>query len=84
MRVKTSISHCYAIELNNIHFHAGTIAVIQDNLPLPFKVKRVYYLYDVSSGVSRAGNAHKELHHFMVADNGAFDVVLDDGIKKSN
>jgi len=46
---------------------------------VPFHIKRVYYLYDVPGGASRAAHGHKRLHQFVVAMSGSFDVLLDDG-----
>jgi glyoxylate utilization-related uncharacterized protein len=43
---------------------------------------RVYYLYDVPSGASRGGHAHKELQQIIIALSGSFDVILDDGCNR--
>ncbi len=43
---------------------------------------RVYYLYDVPGGESRGGHAHKILEQLIIAANGSFDVILDDGIDR--
>ena len=40
----------------------GNLAVIEKDV-VPFKIKRVYYLFDVPSGSSRGGHAHKDLSH---------------------
>lgn len=34
------------------------------------------------AGAERGGHAHKDLHQFIVAMSGSFDVVLDDGRHK--
>jgi dTDP-4-dehydrorhamnose 3,5-epimerase-like enzyme len=44
----------------------------------------VYYLYDVPGGESRGGHAHKSLEQFIIAANGSFDVILDDGNNKES
>ena len=59
----------------------GNLSVIEKDF-LPYKVQRVYYLYDVPSDSSRGGHAHKKLQQFLIALSGSFDVVLDDGIKR--
>jgi dTDP-4-dehydrorhamnose 3,5-epimerase-like enzyme len=56
----------------------GNLSVIEKDV-LPFRIKRVYYLYDVPSDSSRGGHAHKELKQFIIALSGSFDVVLDNG-----
>lgn len=56
----------------------GNLAVIEKDT-LPYKVQRVYYLYDVPSDAYRGGHSHKECVEFLVALSGSFEVVLDDG-----
>ena len=47
--------------------------------PVPFPVRRVYFLYDLARGAERGGHAHRELEQVLVAAAGSFDVVLHDG-----
>lgn len=82
MKKETTIYDCSLNELNKIHDRAGNITVIENNMIFPFSFKRIYYLYDVPGGTERGGHAHHEMHHFMVAASGAFNVVLDDGKNK--
>lgn len=56
----------------------GNLSVVENNT-LPFKVERVYYLYDVPSDASRGGHAHIVLKQCLIAVSGSFDVVLHDG-----
>ena len=66
------------IEIPKIHDIRGNLSVIEGNT-IPFVSKRTYYLYDVPSGSSRGGHAHKEQHELLIALSGSFDVVLKDG-----
>lgn len=77
-----TVYDCCIVNLKKIHDRAGNLTVVEENIDLPFVVKRVYYLYDVPSGADRGGHAHKELYHFMVAASGAYDVIVDDGRNK--
>ena len=36
-------------------------------------------MYDIPGGAYRGAHAHKELHQFIVAISGSFDVELDNG-----
>jgi oxalate decarboxylase/phosphoglucose isomerase-like protein (cupin superfamily) len=58
------------------------LTFIEATRHIPFEINRVYYLYDVPGGATRAGHAHKTLHQFLIAMSGSFDVMLDDGSEK--
>jgi dTDP-4-dehydrorhamnose 3,5-epimerase-like enzyme len=60
----------------------GNLSFIEGNNHVPFTIKRVYYLYDVPSGATRGGHAHKTLREIIIALSGSFDVVLDDGVER--
>ena len=75
-------SKCRLIELPRVEDRRGNLTFIEENRHIPFEIKRVYYLYDVPGGESRGGHAHKQLQQFIIAANGSFDVVLDDGSSK--
>lgn len=72
-----SIGH--RIDLPKITDERGNLTFIEQNDHIPFEIKRVYYLYDVPGGESRGGHAHRELEQFIIAANGSFDLILDDG-----
>jgi len=74
-----SIDQCRIIELPKIADPRGNLSVIEGGRHIPFEIKRVFYLYDVPGGESRAGHALKNTEQFIVAASGSFDVILDDG-----
>jgi len=80
--IKTSVYDCSLIELPVNHREKGNLTVIENGKQIPFDIRRIYYLYDVSAGESRGGHAHKELKQLIVAASGSFDIVLFDGIVK--
>jgi dTDP-4-dehydrorhamnose 3,5-epimerase-like enzyme len=59
--------------------YRGNLSFIEENHQIPFRIKRVYYLYDIPSGATRGGHAHRGLHQVVIALSGSFDVILDDG-----
>ena len=75
----TGIEHCAMIELPKIQDPRGNLTFVESSIHIPFGIERVYYLYDVPGGAARGGHAHKELHQFIIAMSGSFDVLLDDG-----
>lgn len=77
-----SIKDCHLIELPKITDPRGNLTFVEGERHVPFEIKRVYYLYDVPGGATRAGHAHKMLQQMIVALAGSFDVLLDDGKKK--
>ena len=76
------ISKCKVMYLPKVDDVRGNLTFIEQNEHVPFIIKRIYYLYDVPGGESRGGHAHKNLEQFIIAANGSFDVVLDDGYNK--
>ena len=76
------LSQCRIIDLPRVQDRRGNLTFIEENSHIPFDIKRVYYLYDVPGGESRGGHAHKTLHQFIIAANGSFDVILDDGFER--
>lgn len=62
--------------------HRGNLTFIEGQRHVPFDIARVYYLYGVPGGASRAGHAHKQLAQLLIAAAGSFDVHLDDGKRK--
>lgn len=75
----TSVDDCRLLELPRIPRPEGTITPVESSRDVPFEIARVYYLYDVPAGATRAGHAHRELEQLFVAVMGAFTVVLSDG-----
>jgi len=60
----------------------GNLSFIEEENHVPFKIERVYWIYDVPGGEVRGGHAFKEQQELIVALSGSFDVVVDDGLQK--
>lgn len=69
---------CRLINLPKISDPRGKLSYIEGGVHLPFDIKRVYYLYDVPSGMVRGGHAHKNLHQLIIPISGSFDISLED------
>ena len=67
------------LDLPKILDKRGNLSIIQEIENIPFKIKRIYWIYDVPGGERRGGHAYKKNQEFIVALSGSFDVVLDDG-----
>jgi dTDP-4-dehydrorhamnose 3,5-epimerase-like enzyme len=73
------IERCQIVELPKIVDPRGNLSFIEGGRHIPFEIKRVFYLYDVPGGETRAGHALKNTEQFIIAASGSFDVILDDG-----
>lgn len=82
MSKKSTIDDCKIIDLRKIHDPRGNLTPIESLTDVPFEIKRIFYLYDVPGGESRGAHAHKEDNQFLIAANGAFEVLCDDGINQ--
>ncbi|MBU0580467.1 MAG: FdtA/QdtA family cupin domain-containing protein [Candidatus Margulisbacteria bacterium] len=76
------IEECKIIDLPIINDERGNLSVAEETKAIPFSIKRIYYLYDVPTGASRGGHAHKEMESVILALSGSFDIIVDDGKKK--
>ena len=74
-----SIADCRIIDLPRVTDPRGNLTFVEATRHVPFEIRRVYYLYDVPGGASRAGHAHRKLEQFVIAASGSFEVVVDDG-----
>lgn len=76
----STVYDCSIIELSQHHTRRrGNLTVVEDNVTVPFDIRRVFYLYDVPGGHGRGGHAHRVQSQLIVAASGSFSVTLDDG-----
>ncbi len=67
------------INLPKIIDKRGNLSFIEEWNNIPFKIRRVYWIYDVPGGEYRGSHAFKESEEFIVALSGSFDVFLHNG-----
>ena len=58
------------------------LVALEEFNDIPFKIKRVYYMYDTSDGVRRGRHAHKSLEQILICIHGSCKILLDDGMEK--
>ena len=78
-KITTYLREWKMIDLPKVTDPRGNLTFIEGGKHIPFEMKRVFYLYDVPGGASRAGHALKTCHQFIIAALGSFDIILDDG-----
>jgi hypothetical protein len=71
------------IDLPRIQDARGNLTFLEGTRHVPFEIKRVFYLYDVPGGSSRAGHALRTCEQFILSLSGSFEVLLDDGQEKT-
>ena len=67
------------IQLPRITDPRGNLSFLEDNNHIPFKIRRVHWIYDVPGGAERGGVAYEQTEEFIIAMSGSFDVIVDDG-----
>ena len=67
------------IDLPKIEDDRGNLSFVEEENHIPFKIKRVYWIYYVPGGEYRGSHAFKESEEFIVALSGSFDIILHDG-----
>ena len=77
-----SVATCRLLDFPVVHDARGNLTFVEGGDHVPFEIKRVYYLYDVPGGATRAGHAHRELEQVIIAASGSFDVIVDDGASR--
>lgn len=68
----------YLIELKTIVDDRGSLTIIEKILP--FEIKRVYYIYDVTA--KRGGHRHKKTVQALICLSGSCEIYVDDGTKE--
>jgi hypothetical protein len=72
------------IELPKFHDSRGSLSSVEAGGRIPFEIRRVFYIYEIPAGATRAGHAQRTCEQLIVAVSGAFDVISDDGATRSH
>jgi hypothetical protein len=80
--VETTATSWHRIDLPVVEDRRGNLTFIEGAQHIPFEIRRVYWLYDVPGGESRAGHAHRALEQVLIAVSGSFDVSVSDGVTR--
>ncbi|MCI9019399.1 MAG: WxcM-like domain-containing protein [Eubacterium sp.] len=57
----------------------GQLVALEEFKDIPFRIKRVYYMYDTGEGIVRGHHAHKRLEQILVCIHGSCMIKLDNG-----
>lgn len=81
MSKQSTVNDCSLIDIRRYSDTRGYLSVIENDIDIPFEIKRIYYLYLVPE-VARGAHAHKALQQLLIATSGSVDVIMDDGTNK--
>ncbi|UZE97551.1 sugar 3,4-ketoisomerase [Alkalimarinus alittae] len=60
----------------------GALIALEQDINIPFDIKRVYYLFNTEKDIRRGMHAHKNLRQLAVAVKGSVRFLLDNGTEK--
>lgn len=67
------------INLPKILDDRGNLSFLEEDNHIPFKIRRIYWIYDVPGGEFRGSHAFRRTEEMIIALSGSFDVLLHDG-----
>ncbi len=57
----------------------GNLISLEENINIPFDIKRIYYIYDTDINTKRGMHAHINIKQMMICVKGSCKFRLDDG-----
>lgn len=75
-----NIVGCKIIDIKTIPtINSGELSFFEENLDIPFDIKRIYYISKVPEGTKRGFHAHKKLKQLLFCPYGEILIKLDNG-----
>ncbi|AXB30244.1 sugar 3,4-ketoisomerase [Vibrio campbellii] len=76
------MSNIQLISFQKMGDERGSLISLEQNKNIPFDIKRIYYIYDTQSGLSRGFHAHYDLEQVAICMKGSVTFLIDDGTTK--
>lgn len=70
------------LELETFVDSEGSLVPIESGLSIPFKIKRVFYVFDVHDQKDRGEHSHHKTEQVLICLSGKVKVLCDDGTDK--
>ncbi|MDH0032431.1 MULTISPECIES: WxcM-like domain-containing protein [unclassified Acinetobacter] len=70
------------IDLPNLGDERGSLVVAEVSKNIPFKVNRIYYIFDAKPDIPRGFHAHKALHQIAFCIKGKCRMIMENGTEK--
>ena len=61
----------------------GQLVALEENKEIPFRIRRVYYMYDTVPDAVRGKHAHRKLEQILICVHGSCKIRIDDGNEKA-
>lgn len=78
------IKNCNYIDFRVNLDKYGSLVPIEECDTVPFKIKRIYYIYNVESGIRRGFHSHKELRQVLICVRGSVKILLKTPAEEEN
>jgi len=62
--------------------NSGSLIAIESARNIPFKIKRIYYLFKNDFKTKKVSHAHKNLKQIYIALSGSCEATFDNGVEK--
>lgn len=70
------------LELPTFADARGRLSAIEGEIDIPFPIRRVFYIFDVPDGATRASHSVGTVDEVLIALSGSFDVLTVDGSER--
>ncbi|MEE1943323.1 FdtA/QdtA family cupin domain-containing protein [Streptomyces sp. TRM 70361] len=78
-----AVRGCRLVTLPDNTDPRGSLTVIERGQQVDFPIERVFFVHGVPRQAVRGLHMHRELHEFILAATGSFEVVVDDGFSRA-
>ena len=75
----TTLENVKLISLKTFTDSEGSLVPIESGLSIPFKIKRVFYVFDVHDQKDRGEHSHHKTEQILICLSGKVKVLCDDG-----
>jgi len=76
------VKGCRTIDIKMVTEADGKLLVMEEGSPVPFEIKRIFWIKDVAEGSSRGDHATKKTNLILFPLCGRCDVEVDDGTNR--
>ena len=65
------------VELNVKGDHRGQLVALEEQLDVPFNIKRIFYIFGTQQDIARGNHSHYKTEQFLICVKGCCSVTLD-------